>query len=147
MKQQRSRVGHLFKISVAFIILFAMFYGCGGNMNRLTVSKQAKKYLVNQYGVDFSIIDAERVPDSTGPLPVLLSTYHWELTAESCQFPNSTFKLYYRQDNQRNWYWSDNYYSILFQNEIITKTIDRSNQFFSVDCTAQVIWGDRKSVV
>lgn len=141
MKQHRNRIGHLFKIFVALIILFAILYGCGGNMNRLTVSKQAQKYLINQYGVDFSIIDTERVPDSTGPIPVLFSSYHWELTAESSQFPNSTFKVYYRQDDQENWCWSDNYYSILFQNEVITKTIDRSKQFFAVDCAVQVIWG------
>ena len=95
----------------------------------------------DQYGSNFSIVDVERVPDSTGPLPVLFPTYHWELTATPSQFSNNTFKLYYRQDDKKNWFWSDNYYSILFQNEVITATVDSVRQFFDVDCTVQLIWG------
>lgn len=124
----------MFKIFIVIIILLAIVHSCVGDMN---ISKRAQKYLTKEYGGSFSVIDSERVWEGSGPIPVFFTSYHWEFIAVSDQFPDRTFKVYYYQDDRR---WLDDYFSVLFQDEVITKTVDCAKQFFHVDCVAQVVW-------
>ena len=106
----------------------------------MNISKRAQKYLTKEYGGDFSILDVECISSGNGPIPEFIPKYHWQLTAVSDRFPNHTFKVYYRKDDQKKWYWSDNYHSVLFYNEVFTRTVDCAKQFFQVDSMVQILW-------
>lgn len=137
MKQRRNRSSDMCKIFIIIIILLAIVHSCGGSMN---ISKRAQKYLTKEYGGDFSILDVECISSGNGPIPEFIPKYHWQLTAVSDRFPNHTFKVYYRKDDHKKWYWSDNYHSVLFYNEVFTRTVDCAKQFFQVDSMVQILW-------
>ena len=59
------------------------------------IEGKAQQYLSSRYSGEFIITDAERITNETGPIPVLVPSYHWKLTAKSAQFPGKTFFVYY----------------------------------------------------
>lgn len=141
MKQSKGRISRMIGISVGIMLLFTILQGCDGSMNEATIQMRAQKYLASQYSADFSILKIRRVPNGTGPIPRLRPSYHWEVTVQSSEFTDDTFAVYYRQDEWKRWYWSDDYYSVLFQDEVVTAVTDRAQSFFGVDCIVQPVWG------
>ena len=72
--------------------------------------------LISRYTAYFSILSADQVKNTVGPLPDIKSSYHWELIVESDKFPGETFKIY-AQRNGNEWVFSDNYCNLLLQDE------------------------------
>ena len=105
------------------------------------VQGKAYQYLASQYNGEFTIIDVERVANETGPLPVFVPSYHWKLTIASEQFPEETFFVYYRKNNDKQWYWSDNYYSVLFRAEAEKACKELAAEMFSAECIIESVWG------
>ena len=102
---------------------------------------KAQQYLSSRYSGEFTITDAERITNETGPIPVLIPSYHWKLTAESEQFPGETFFVFYRKDENKEWYWSDNYYSVLFQDEVEGTGKELVEKMFAAECIIESVWG------
>jgi hypothetical protein len=55
------------------------------------IEGKARQYLSGRYSGEFIITDTERITNETGPIPVLIPSYHWKLTAKSEHFPGETF--------------------------------------------------------
>ena len=98
------------------------------------IQGMAYEYLVGRYSGEFTIINAEREPDITGPIPVLYSSSHRVLTVRSDRFPDDTFTLRYG----KNGHWTDNYYALLFRDEPTTICTELAEEVFGVDCIAEV---------
>lgn len=120
---------------VGALVLPLCSCGMGG------IEGKALKYLASQYSGEFTITDSERIANQTGPLPVFTPTYHWKLTAESSRFPGETFSIYYRQNEDRSWYWSDNYYSVLFRDEAETTCKELVEAFWGANCILESVFG------
>lgn len=105
------------------------------------IEGKAQRYLSGRYSGEFTIISSERIANETGPIPVLVPSYHWKLTVKSTQFLSETFSVYYRKNNDNEWYWSDNYYSVLFRDEAEKSCKDLVEKMFSTECIIESIWG------
>lgn len=120
-----------------FGALMLPLYSCGFG----GIESKALKYLTNQYSGKFTIINSERIANETGPIPVLIPSYHWKLTVKSDRFSDETFFVYYRKDEDSQWYWSDNYYSILFQDEVERICKELVEKTFATNCIIESVWG------
>lgn len=98
------------------------------------IRRRALQYLSGRYSGTFTILSAERRPDSAGPLPVFYSTFHWVLKAASQRFPDDTFTLRYFPKQRR---WVDNYYTLLFRDEAAAIGAALTKEFFGRDCIAE----------
>ncbi|MDE7246927.1 MAG: hypothetical protein K2N43_03475 [Lachnospiraceae bacterium] len=105
------------------------------------IEEKAQRYLSGQYSGEFTITDAERIANETGPIPVFVSSYHWKLTAKSAQFPGETFFVFYRKAEDKQWHWSDNYYSILFRDEAEKACKELVDEMFAASCIIESVWG------
>ena len=86
-------------------------------MENASILRQAGAYLSSRYSANFSIKSMDRISNALGPIPSMVSSYHWELVVESDQFPNETFKMRYLKAKDQAWYWLDNYFTLLLRKE------------------------------
>lgn len=105
------------------------------------IEGKARQYLSSQYSGEFTITDTERITNETGPIPVLIPSYHWKLTAKSKQFPGEAFFVFYRKNENKEWYWSDNYYSVFFRNEVEETGKELVEEMFAAECIIESVWG------
>ncbi len=122
-------------IAILVGVLMLLLGDCVGG-----IEWKAQQYLSNQYSGEFTIISSERMVNERGPIPVLVSSYYWKLTVKSTQFPSETFSVYYRKNNDNQWYWSDNYYSVLFRDEVEKSCKDLVEEIFSTECIIESVW-------
>lgn len=120
-------------------------FGCqkstGENLSVEEVQQQALEYLASRYSAEFTILRSDTKSDSPGPIPV--KDFHWELLVKSSQFSEDNFFVYYRKENGDNgeWYWTDNYYALLFRDDANSAVKASAEQFFGVDCLIESLWG------
>lgn len=120
-------------------------FGCqkstGENLSVEEVQQQALEYLTSRYSAEFTVLRCDTKANSPGPIPGGGS--HWELIVKSDQFPEDNFSVYHGREKDENgaWYWTDNYYSLLFRNEANSKIKASAEQFFGVDCLIESLWG------
>lgn len=66
--------------------------------------------------------------------------YYWELKAEATLFAEDTFTIYYKYvEDTGEWEWTDNYYSLLLDNE--AKRYFENMISFDTDYLVEVEWG------
>jgi len=120
--------------------LCACHKSTGENLSAEEVQQQTYEYLASQYSAEFTILRCDTKSDSPGPIPV--GKTHWELMVKSDKFPEDSFLVYYRKgkDDNGEWYWTDNYYSLLFRDEANSAIKASAEQFFSVDCLIESLW-------
>ena len=110
-------------------------------MSEEEVQRQACEYLASRYSAEFTILRCDTKANSPGPIPG--GGFHWELVVKSDQFPEDDFSVYYGREKAENgeWYWTDNYYSLLLRDEANSKIKAAAEQFFNVDCLIESLWG------
>lgn len=112
---------------------------CGGSAK--TIERKAYEYLASRYSAEFTIISAEREPDVVGPIPDLTPSYHWVLTITSDQFPNETFTLRYLHDDNNNWNWLDDYFSLLLRDQSINYFSEMIQPYLDTPYIVRILWG------
>ncbi|MCI8350016.1 MAG: hypothetical protein HFJ86_02480 [Oscillospiraceae bacterium] len=124
-------------VSVGILVFLLCSCGTGS----WGLERKAHQYLTSRYSAEFKITDTEDIVNETGPIPVLIPSHHWRLTVESTQFPGETFFVYYRKREENQWQWSDNYYSLLFRDEVEKNCREFAESFFPANCTIKSVWG------
>lgn len=121
--------------------LFGCQKNAGEKLSEEEVQRQAYEYLASRYSAEFTILRCDTKANSPGPIPGGGS--HWELVVKSDQFPEDDFSVYYGREKAENgeWYWTDNYYSLLLRDEANSKIKAAAEQFFNVDCLIESLWG------
>ena len=136
------------KVTLAAVLVGALvlpLFGCqkstGENLSVEEVQQQALEYLASRYSAEFTILSCDTKANSPGPIPG--GGPHWDLTVKSDLFPEDNFSVYYGREKDENgaWYWTDNYYSLLFRNEANSKIKASAEQFFGVDCLIESLRG------
>ncbi len=111
------------------------------NWSAKEVQQQAFEYLASRYSAEFTILNCYTKANSSGPIPG--GGVHWELIVKSDQFPEDNFFVYYGREKNEDgeWHWTDNYYSLIFCDEANSKIKTLAEQFFGVDCLVESLWG------
>lgn len=126
-------------------VLLLSLCGCrkntGENLSEEKVRGQACEYLAGRYSAEFTILRCDTKSDSPGPIPV--RGFHWELMVKSSAFPEDHFFVYYGKvkDDEGAWYWTDNYYSLIFRDEADSDIKSAAERFFGVNCLVESLWG------
>lgn len=144
MKQPNARFSLVFIILAGIAVVFSALgvAGRGKNiMDKTSILQQAQEYLSSRYSANFSIIDIECVSNVIGPLPAIVSSYHWELVVESDQFPNETFDMRYLLTKEKNWRWLDNYFTLLLREEATNYFSEILQEYLNVSFIIKICWG------
>lgn len=126
-------------------VLLLPLCGCrkstGENLSEEKVRGQAGEYLAGRYSAEFTILRCDTNSDSPGPIPV--RRFHWELMVRSSAFPDDHFFVYYGKvkDDEGTWYWTDNYYSLIFRDEANSDIKSSAERFFGAGCLVESLWG------
>lgn len=102
------------------------------------VEASVQEYLNDRYSAEFVIEDCDIVPDYSGL--TFGGPSHWELAVKSSQFPDDIFRVFYKKDPEGNWYCSDNYYTLLFREEIRPTMTEWATDFFQTACLVTIFW-------
>ena len=113
--------------------------GCGNSAG--AIERKAYEYLSSRYSAEFTIASAEREIDGPGPIPSFRSSFHWVLTATSNQFPNDTFTIRYLHDDNNNWNWLYDYFSLLLRDQTISYFSEMIQPYLDTPDVVRILWG------
>lgn len=143
MKRPKARFSLIF-IILAGITIVSIVLGIvrreRNTMDESSIIQQAQEYLISRYTANFSILSADQVKNTVGPLPGIKSSYHWELIVESDKFPGDTFTVYFRK-NEDKWELSDNYCNLLLRDEAKAYFCALLQPLIEEDYFVDIFWG------
>lgn len=139
----KAQIYKILPLVLSVLLLLSLLFGCAPELTEEQVKEETLDYLSSRYSADFLILSAVKKSTAPGPIPqinIFNINYYWELKAEATLFAEDTFTIYYKYvEDTGEWEWTDNYYSLLLDNE--AKRYFENMISFDTDYLVEVEWG------